>query len=178
VTVLILLCVTSVTGLAVGPASFVFFALVCAQEVADITLTDGTTRTSINATYQALQPEQRFQAQTMIEGAGVPIALGFVGLLLIVQNALDLGVRNVLLATIVLTVVWTVAALAAYREYGANLRSVLSRRAWDPVALRIEDDASRAAVESLFESDDPRDTVTALEALSDADSPELVTHVL
>ena len=62
-------------------------------------------------------------------------------MLLIVQNALDLDVRAVVLVTIVLTAVWSVFAVVAYREYGANLRDVLSRRAWDPVAIRIDDDA-------------------------------------
>ena len=145
VVVLALLCVTSVTGVAVGPTAFAFFALVCVQQVADITLTDGTTRTSINATYQALLPRLRLQAQTMTEATGIPIALGLVGGLLIVQDALNLDVRAVLLVTIALTAIWAIFAVVAFREYGANLREVLSRRAWDPVAIRIDDDVSRSA---------------------------------
>ena len=155
VAVFVLLCVTSVTGVAVGPAAFAFFALVCVQQVTDITLTDGTTRTSINATYQALLPRLRLQAQTMTEATGIPIALGLVGVLLIVQNALDLDVRAVVLVTIVLTAIWSIFAVVAYREYGANLRDVLSRRAWDPVAIRIDDDVSRSVVESLLQQRRP-----------------------
>ena len=166
--VLVLLCFTSATGVSVGPAAFAFFALVCAQQVTDIALTDGTTRTSINATYQALLPRLRLQAQTMTEAAGIPIALGLVGLLLIAQNALDLDVRAVVVVTIVLTAIWSIFAVVAYREYGANLRDVLSRRAWDPVAIRIDDDVSRSVVESLLRSGDLRDTETAVEALADA----------
>ena len=109
VAVFVLLCVTGVTGVAVGPAAFAFFALVCVQQVTDITLTDGTTRTSINATYQALLPRLRLQAQTMTEAMGIPIALGLVGVLLLVKDALDLDVRAVVLVTIVLTAVWAVA---------------------------------------------------------------------
>jgi HEAT repeat protein len=175
--VLVLLCVTSATGFAVGPAAFAFFALVCAQQISDIALTDGTTRTSINATYQALLPRLRLEAQTMTEAAGIPIALGLVGLLLIAQNALDLDVRAVVLVTIVLTAIWSVFAVVAYREYGANLRDVLSRRAWDPVAIRIDDDLSRSVVESLLLSGDLRDTETAIEALADAGSPTVAAHV-
>ncbi|HSV37735.1 MAG TPA: hypothetical protein VLI04_03150 [Nocardioidaceae bacterium] len=103
----------------------------------------------------------------------MPIALGFVGLLLILQDALNLDVRAVVLVTILLTVIWTVMAVLAYRQYGANLRLVLSRRAWDPVALRMDDDLSRAAVESLLASGDLHDAETALDALVDADSPEV-----
>ncbi len=177
VAVLVLLCVTSVTGVSVGPAALAFFAFVCAQQVADIALTDGTTRTSINATYQALLPRLRLQAQTMTEAAGIPIALGLVGVIVIVQNALDLDVRAVVMVTLVLTAVWSVFAVVAYREYGVNLRDVLSRRAWDPVALRVDDEASRSAVESLLHSGDLRDTETALEALADAGSPAVTAHV-
>ncbi|HSV39715.1 MAG TPA: hypothetical protein VLI04_13240, partial [Nocardioidaceae bacterium] len=57
--VLCLLIATSVVGSVSAPATLVFFILVCAQQVTDIALTDGTTRTSINATYQALLPHQR-----------------------------------------------------------------------------------------------------------------------
>ena len=93
------------------------------------------------------------------------------------KDALDLDVRAVVLVTIVLTAIWAVAAVIAYREYGANLRDVLSRRAWDPVAIRIDDDVSRSAVESLLHSGDLRDTETALEALADAGSPTVTAHV-
>jgi HEAT repeat protein len=177
VAVLVLLCATSIAGVAVGPAAFVFFALVCAQQVADIALTDGATRTSINATYQALLPRLRLQAQTLTEAAGIPLALGVVGLVVIAQSALDVDVRAVVLVTVVLTVLWTITALAAYREYGAGLRDVLARRAWDPVAIRVDDEASRSAVEALLRTGDLRDAETALEALADAHSPAVATHV-
>jgi HEAT repeat protein len=173
VAVLVLLCVTSVAGVAVGIAAFAFFALVCLQQITDIALTDGTTRTSINATYQALLPRLRLQAQTMTEAAGIPIALGLVGVLIIGQHALDLDVRAIALVTLVLTAVWSVAAVVAYREYGANLRDVLSRRAWDPVAIRVDDERSRSVVESLLHDGDLRDSETALEAMADSGSPAL-----
>ena len=76
-----------------------------------------------------------------------------------------------------LTAIWSIFAVVAYREYGANLRDVLSRRAWDPVAIRVDDDVSRSVVESLLHSGDLRDTETALEALADAGSPAVTAHV-
>ena len=175
--VLVLLLVTAVTGWSAGVGSLVFFLFVCAQQVADIALTDGTTRTSINATYQALLPEQRLQAQTLVEGAGVPIALGVVGALLLVKDALGLGIGSVIVVALLLSLVWARAAVLAYREYGVNLRSVLARRAWDATSLRVDDPASRDAVAHLIASPDPRDVRTGLEALADADSPELPRQV-
>ena len=175
--VLVLLVVTAVTGWSAGVGSLVFFVFVCSQQVVDIALTDGTTRTSINATYQALLPEQRLQAQTLVEGAGVPIALGVVGALLLVNDALDLGIGAVVVVALLLSLVWARTAVLAYREYGVNLRSVLSRRAWDATSLRVDDPASRDAVAHLVASRDPRDVRTGLEALADADSPELPRQV-
>lgn len=175
--VLVLLVATTVTGVVDGPASLVFFVLICAQQVTDISLTDGTTRTSINATYQALLPQDRLRAQTTIEGAGVPLALGFVGLLLILQDALALDIRAVVAFTVALGVLWSLFALLAYREYGKSLRDVLAHRAWDPVALRMDDEASMTAVRSLLRSGDLHDAETALDALVDANSPELPVHV-
>jgi HEAT repeat protein len=175
--VLVLLLVTTVAGYAVGSAALVFFVLVCAQQVTDIALTDGTTRASINATYQALRPDERLRAQTMVEGAGVPLALGFVGLLLIGFDVLGLGVRAVVAVTVGLTAVWLVASVLAFREYGANLRDVISKRAWDPVALRIDDDASRAAVGQLLASPDPHAVHAALDALGDS-GHDVTPHVL
>ena len=175
--VLLVLCATSVVGYVVGPASSLFFALVCAQAVTDISLTDATTRTSINATYQALQPEARVRAQTMVEGAGVPLALGFVGLLLIGYNLTGLDITAVVVATLLLTVLWLTSAVLAFREYGVNLRGVLAKRAWDPVALRLDDEASRAAVNQLLDSPDPHDVHAALDALVDT-GRDVTGHVI
>jgi hypothetical protein len=175
--VLVLLVVTTVTGVVTGVGSLGFFILICAQQVTDIALTDGTTRTSINATYQALLPHERLEAQTLVEGAGVPIALGVVGALLLVNDALDLGVAAVAVVALLLSAVWARAAVLAYREYGVSLRSVLARRAWDPTSLRMDDPASREAVAHLIASSDPHDVRTGLEALADADREGLAHQV-
>ncbi len=166
--VLVLLALTSVVGWSAGPAALVFFVLVCAQQVTDISLTDGTTRTSINATYQALPADLRVRAQTTVEGAGIPLAMGFVGAVLIGYDAVGLDVRWVVVLTLLLSVVWLAVSLLAFREYGANLRRVLSRRVWDPVALRLDDAPSNRAVRQLLESEDAGDVRCALDAMADA----------
>jgi len=175
--VIVLLIATTVVGYVVGPVPFLFFAMVCALAVTDISLTDGTTRTSINATYQALPPDDRVRAQTMVEGAGVPLALGFVGILLIGYTAVGLDIRAVAVTTLLLTALWLASAVLAFREYGVNLRGVISTRAWDPVALRIDDAASETAVNQLLVSPDPDDVHAALDALVDA-GRDVSEHVL
>ena len=174
--VLLLLVIGAGAGYAGGAASTVFFLVVCAQQITDIALTDGTTRTSVNATYQALPASQRVAAQTWVEGVGFPIALGLVGLLLIAGNALDMSIVTLVVVTAGLTVVWLVLAFAAFTEYGTNLRRTLTRRDWDPVALRLDDD-SRAAVDRLVDGDDIAGLVLGLDLLADTDDPALVPRL-
>jgi hypothetical protein len=174
--VLALLVVSAVAGYAGGPASTIFFLLVCAQQVTDIALTDGTTRTSVNATYQALPPSQRVAAQTWVEGVGFPLALGFVGVLLIVGNAIDLGIVTLVVITAALTVIWLLFGFAAFTKYGVSLRRTLTRREWDPVALRL-DDQSRDAVERLVSGDDIHGLRLGLDLMADTDDPGLAQRV-
>jgi hypothetical protein len=100
------------------------------------------------------------------------LAIGLTGAFLLVLNALDIGVVTLVVITLGLTVVWLWLALAAYGDYGRNLRTTLTRRAWDPVALRL-DDESRAAVEHLVRAGDLRDLRLGLDVLADTDDPAL-----
>ncbi|MET0741442.1 MAG: hypothetical protein ABWZ26_07845 [Candidatus Nanopelagicales bacterium] len=160
-----------------GPASLAFFVLVCAAQVTDISLTDGTTRTSINATYQALRSVVRLRAQTWVEAAGVPLALGFVGAYLLLFDALDLGILALAVSVAAMSIAWLVFAVLAYREYGRDLHRTFARRDWDPTALQVDDEASRAVLEGLLESEDIRDVRLGLDVLSDAGSPLLLPCV-
>ena len=147
VAVLIVATASVVTGAVAGSAATAFFVLVCSAQVTDIALTDGTTRTSINATYQALAPAERLAAQTSVEAAGEPAAIATVGGLVLIFGALGLGIIWLSVATAVLGLLWLVVAALCHREYGRRLRDSLARRDWDPTALLVTDAASRAAVE-------------------------------
>ena len=79
-----------------GAASFGVFALAGVLRIADLTTTDGTTRTSINAAYQVVRADERLAVQAVVEGVGVPVAIGATGVLLLVLDALGLGVEAVI----------------------------------------------------------------------------------
>ena len=164
--VLVVLGLGLLFGVVEGRASLVFFLFVCAAQVVDLTLTDGMTRTSVNASYQALAPDARLRAQTSVEGAGIALALGFVGALLLLLRALGLGVLVVGVIVVVMTVAWLVLSRWSIREYGTSLRAQFARRAWDPQQLVVADDASQAAVERLLSSPDPRDIRVAVAAVA------------
>ena len=177
VAVLAVTTVSIVTGAVAGSATTVFFVLVCSAQVADIALTDGTTRTSINATYQALAPAERLAAQTSVEAAGEPAAIAAVGGLVLIFGALGLGIIWLAVAAAVLGVLWLAIAALCHREYGRRLRASLARRDWDPTALLVTDAASRAAVERLLSSADPRDVQLGVDVLTSADPALLGRHI-
>jgi hypothetical protein len=177
--VMVLMVAGTAIGYLGGPATTLFFFVVCTQQVVDISLTDGTTRTSINATYQALPARERLGAQTRVEAAGVPVALGLVGTFLLVHQALDLDVRVIAVVTLVLSVLWLWIAIVAHRHYAADLSSLLARRPWVPRSLRIRDDAQRAAVQRLLASSDPVAVDVARSALAESHTmvaPSLVRY--
>jgi hypothetical protein len=171
----ILLCVVvaTVSGFTGGIAGATFFIVVCAAQVGDIALSDGLRRTGINAIYQALPVELRLRAQTMIEGAGVPLALGFVGGLLLIFHALSLDVLAVSAVTLVLSVFWLVLARRTFQHYGTRLRAEVTDRPWDPAPVPIADPASRAAVAELLESTDAVDREVGLRSLVESGDPSL-----
>ena len=84
-----LLVVMLAAGALLGPASTAFFALIALTHLLNIVLTDGATRTSLNAAYQALPSDERTAVQTGVEGIGVPVAIGFAGLVLLIFRALN-----------------------------------------------------------------------------------------
>ena len=169
-----LIVVASIALVAIGHGpgivGFGFLAAACVAQIADITTTDGLTRTSVAATYQALPPDRRLRTQAIAEGAGTPIAIGLAGVLLLIAQALDLSVLAVAWLVLGMSVVWLVIATATYRSYAVRLADVLRHRAWDPRALRVDGPATEAAVRRLLSSDDPRERVTGLEALADSGS--------
>ncbi|HEU0303008.1 MAG TPA: hypothetical protein VFR32_00360, partial [Gaiellaceae bacterium] len=165
-----ILAVMVVVAAGPGAASFGLFALAGVLRVADIATTDGTTRTSINAAYQVVPVEERLAVQAVVEGIGVPVAIGATGVLLLSLEALDLGVGAVILFGLTLSAIWTVVAVRVYRSYTGALADEVRRR---PL---VADDSGLGAdevpaVRALLRSDDARDVRLGLDLLSGIDSP-------
>jgi hypothetical protein len=175
--VVVLLVVGNLVGWTGGVVGLTFLLVACCQQIGDISLTDGMTRTAINSTYQALPAEQRLGAQTVVEAAGVPLALGLTGALLLLFGALGLEVRTVELATLVLSVAWLVISFWGYREYGAGLRALVARQPWAATALEVDGDEGLGAVQRLLASSDPRDVEVGLQALADSQTPQFAAQV-
>jgi hypothetical protein len=165
-----ILVVMLVVAAGAGAAAFGLFVLAGLLRIVDIATTDGTTRTSINAAYQVVPVEDRLSVQTVVEGIGVPIAIGATGVLLLALNLLGFGTGGVIVFGLVLGVVWTAVAVATYRSYMRSLAAEMSRRLLSPHELDTSADDA-AAVRSLLRSDDARDVRLGLDLLAGVSSP-------
>jgi hypothetical protein len=161
-----------------GGTSFVLLATVSAARIADIALTDGMTRTSINATYQVLPERGRLSVQAAIEGMGVPIAIGISGVLILVLNALPFALAATILVTTIVCVLWTSAGILLYRAYGPALVDALRRR---PLLVPMADLGAtfedEAVARLLLSSQDPRATRLGIDLLEIMSSPALAAEL-
>ena len=163
------LAVMAAVAAAPGAATFGLFVLAGVLRIADIAATDGTTRTSINAAYQIVPVEERVAVQAVVEGIGVPLAIGVTGLVLLGLNVLHLGVGAVIVFGLVLGLVWMVVAGGVYRSYRRALADEMLRRSFvtDDVVVAGDD----VAIGALLGSEDSRDVRLGLDLLADAVSP-------
>ena len=123
-----LLAVMAVVVAGPGAAAYGLFVLAAVTRLTDIVLSDGTTRTSVNASFQVVPIHDRLAVQAVVEGIGVPVAIGATGAVLLLMNLLGLGIGAVIVFGAVLSVIWTVSGVAMYRSYTRALADEMSRR--------------------------------------------------
>jgi hypothetical protein len=161
-----------------GGTSFVLLATVSAARIADIALTDGMTRTSINATYQVLPARSRLSLQAAVEGIGVPIAIAISGVLILILNTLPFALTATILVTTIACAIWTSAAVLLYRAYGPALVDALRRR---PLLVPIADLGATAededAARLILSSQDARATRLGIDLLQTMSSPALAAEL-
>jgi hypothetical protein len=158
-----LLAVMAVVVAGPGAAAFGLFVLAAVARLTDIVLTDGTTRTSVNASFQVVPIRERLAVQTVVEGIGVPVAIGATGAVLLVMNLLGLGVGAVIVFGAVLSVIWTASGAVMYRSYKRVLADEMRRRSLVAGAHDVAEDD--AALQALLRSDDARDVRLGLDLL-------------
>ena len=159
----------AMAGVVAGPgaAAYSLFVLAAVARLSDIVLTDGTTRTSVNASFQVVPIRDRFAVQAVVEGIGVPVAIGATGAVLLLMNLLGLGIGAVIVFGVVLSVIWTASGAAMYRAYTRALADEMSHRSL--VASEVAEDD--AALQALLRSDDARDVRLGLDLLPGITSP-------
>ena len=150
------------------------FVLIVAARVTDLTFSDGTSRTSLSAAYQAVPTRIRSVAQATVEGLAVPLAIGVSGVVLLVVQSIG-GTEGVMLPVLTSIVVsaWVVVAVLLYREYRTNLLANVRGRALDPAELTIDEEGTLLVINRLVESEDERDVRLGLDILTVAEHPDL-----
>lgn len=160
-----------------GGGSLGVFTLAALARISDLALTDGTTRTSINAAYQVLPVDERLAVQTSVEGIGVPAAIGITGVLLLAFQLLPAMLSAVIVFAIVLCAAWTVVALAMSRAYRRALAASLQRRLLDDHGLDLHGEAEAAALHSLLASDDGNEVRLGLDLVVRETSPAVLAEL-
>ena len=176
--VLLLVAAVIVTTALLGSGATSVFVLIVAARVTDLTLSDGASRTSLSAAYQAVPGPLRGFAQASVEGLAVPIAIGASGVVLLAIDAF--GGSSALLLPILTAVVvsaWVVVAILTYRAYRVSLLASLRGRALDPADLTVDDEAGLLAIERLVASPDERDVRLGLDILTIAQHPRLADRL-
>jgi hypothetical protein len=162
---------------ALGGASLALLLTVSAVRILDIALTDGTTRTSINAMYQVLPERDRLGAQATIEGVGVPVAIAMSGVLVLGLNLLPWSLPALILATLAVCLAWVWVGVRLYREYGPALVGALQPQPLlGPTVLPALPHGTVLA-ETLLESPDPRSARLGLELVSAMATPSLLPEI-
>ncbi|MGE0881409.1 MAG: hypothetical protein AB7L13_04855 [Acidimicrobiia bacterium] len=139
ISVLLFVSVAAVSSIGAGIGSLAVFYAIGAARVSDLSFTDGATRGSMNAAYQALPVDERLPAQAAVEGLGQPGAIGLAGVvLLVVEHGFHGGASVVIGIAIVVCAAWTLIGAQTYRSYRTTLHENLRSRRLPP---RTEGDA-------------------------------------
>ncbi len=167
VIVAVLIFAAVVISAVAGTDSTALFVLVGVARVADLTMADVATRTSVNATFQVLPPQQRLAAQVGVEGAGVPLALGLTAALILIINAVwESPVIPIIVATAVVCVLWCALSLLVYRRYRDATVVAARRRMLDDVQVDLSEPATRQTLLDLARSGTARDVGVAVDLLA------------
>lgn len=161
-----------------GAGATTVFVLIVAARATDLVFSDGTSRTSLSAAYQAVPLPTRLVAQATVEGLAVPVAIGVSGLVLIVLRS-TIGTDGLVLPVLTSFVItaWLVVAAVVYRGYRVKLLAGLRQRALDPADLSIDDANSLEVIDRLVASDDERDVRLGLDTLTTARHPALAARL-
>ena len=124
---------------------------------------------ALKAAYQPLDKRRRESVQTVVEGVGVPVAVGLAGALLLGVSAIP-GIRSghIALLTLLVMVLVSVLSKSAFNSYRLTLERTLAGLQVPSERISLEDKSSLAAVLSLLGSSDGRRVRLSLDILEQA----------
>ena len=166
--VMLLAAAMLVSATRAGAGSLVLFALVGVRSDrrrrADRRRHQGIARRDV----PGAAVEDRLAIQSMVEGAGLPLAIGVTGVVLFALRTAGASVAVIIGVTVAVCVAWTVAAILLYRNYARALVEALGPRLLRDAPVDAENAATAAFLHDLLASDDGRAVRLALDLLPSA----------
>ena len=149
-----------------------FFRLILTARLLNFVITTGMTDPAIKAMYQPLPSQDRTTVQTIVEGIGVPVAVGIAGLLLLLFKIFrTISINHITLFTFLLLGFLAYLSLRLYRKYEEALAGSLGRRVLNPVDISLSDKSSLKVVENLLLSKNLAEVQLALDMLEEGNIP-------
>lgn len=177
--VAIMVTLLSLFAISLGPTGSIFFWLIAVTYIIDNFLSDGITSASIKTTYQVLPAQNRSVVETMVEGIGVPMAIGLSGVILLIFNGnLGLTLTQIVFFTLAVSLVWLAMSLFVYRDYPRMLIQVLKTRDLDWAGVVVVDSSSIAMLEKNLTSPQAGVALYALDGLADVAPDRLPTYLI
>jgi HEAT repeat protein len=154
------------------------FWLAVANYLIMIVLSSSIDRPAVSILYQPLPTAERNRALTIIEGIIQPLAMGLLGLGLVVLNARGVSLLGLLGVLIVASLAWVVVAWQlGQTEYPRMLQKALARRALDGLDAQLTDAASLSLLKDGLNHAHPAAVLYALHTLETTD-PQAAAEAL
>lgn len=170
---LFLLCSVAIVGFGAAGALVVLFWLTTANKLFDTTGRSALYENAVLTLYQALPPQRRVWAQTIVESQIEPLAGGLAGIVMIALNKLfGFSLLQLALVIVPLALGWIVVAWKLKDRYVATLAAALSRRRLVGDSLVI-DGAGLERIKAIIAGDRPEDVMYAATLLERAKHPYL-----
>jgi len=179
----LMMAITAAIGLASGTAAITFLAMAVFRLV-EYVLRASLTSSCQLTIYQSLPPYVRVQTQAQVESLVEPITTGATGfLLLVVLDVLGWGIVHIIGLSIIIGLIWTVAAVLLSREYPKALVQALSKRRLGNIQYLLKEQTVSALVKSRIAQSSAGEALYLLNLLQETDPitlqkllPELAQH--
>lgn len=169
----IMMLVATTAGLLAGTAAITFFVMAVVRLVEYVLRATLTTSSQLTI-YQSLPPAVRVQTQTQVESFIEPLTTGAAGiLLLLILDVLKWSIVQLIVASVVVGIVWTIVAVLLSREYPKALLQALSKRRLGNIELFSQDQSFSALVKTRFADSSPGEALYLLNLLEETDPSAL-----
>lgn len=153
-----------------GSDSGTYFFIIISAVALDFILTTGLTDTTIQSAYQPIKADKRVDVQSMVEGAGIPLAMGCSGLLILaVRRIPALSGKGMVFLTAGFCIIWLISGLLLNKKYRKQLIQSIRFRSLDDGDFLLKDKSSLKVLKTFEKSRNPMEVNIVLDILENFD---------